>query len=137
MRGRDAALIEFAENNGHVVSMTIDHHTDESVGTCACGWVHRVKRGPSGKNTPENVKKRVAAGKAMDAAVTAHWADARFAHSDSSQPTADVTAAAPAGGKGDLSATLPAGEADDGQLGIPGFLDRRAPSSVKPAEAAE
>lgn len=75
--GRDAELIDFAENNGHVASMTIDHTTNESVGTCACGWLHREPRDELAQDDPEGVKLRVARAHAMDEAITAHWQEQR------------------------------------------------------------
>ncbi|HEY4775821.1 MAG TPA: MT-A70 family methyltransferase [Xanthobacteraceae bacterium] len=70
-----AALIAFAEACGHVVSMTIDHDSNESVGSCQCGWSHREPRhGTAGDaSDPAIVEQRMAAVRIMDAAITEHW----------------------------------------------------------------
>jgi N6-adenosine-specific RNA methylase IME4 len=129
--GRNAKLISFAEKHGHIVSMTIDAATNESVGTCACGFEHREHRDELAQDDPEGIKLRIARAKAMDAVVTEHWREQCEAQS---KPTADEPAATVPAGNGDKSAksaAIPAGDSE--QLKIPGFLDRNAPA----AEAAE
>jgi N6-adenosine-specific RNA methylase IME4 len=154
--GRDAALIDYASANGHVVSMTIDHGSDEHVATCACGkFQHRYKCiGRTG--VKEFVEERMAARTAQDAAITEHWRAMRDQQTDAS-PTADEPAAKQSGGKGEGAAvaafstgrkrggvasgiaSAPAAPAEakgeDEQLELPPFLDRRAEAPAK--EAAE
>lgn len=120
--GRDAELIEFAERKGHTVSMTIDHGTDENVGTCQCGaFIHREKR-VAGASTPAIMKKRKAAVKRMDDAITTHWAEQK---SKTVQPTAEVTAAEPArSGDGATAEAAPAGVSAEDDLSIPPMFRR-------------
>jgi N6-adenosine-specific RNA methylase IME4 len=100
--GRDAELIDFAEKNGHVVTMTIGAITKEGIGTCACGWSHREPRDTLAQDDPEGIKLRIARARAMDEAITAHWQEMRGV-----------------------------AQAPDDQLNIPGFLDRR-PAVAQP-----
>lgn len=128
--GRDAELISFAEKNGHIVSMTIDHATNESVGTCQCGYEHREPRDELAQDDPEGVKLRIKRARWMDGAITEHWhqqQDRTESKDRIDQPTADepaTTAPAGNGEKSAKSAVIPAGDSE--QLSIPSFLDRNA-----------
>ena len=163
--GRDQALINFASQNGHTVSMTIDHDAGEHVATCACGQFEDRFKQIDG-NSKSAVAKRVKAHKAQDAAVTEHWRamfdqtldqDAGLANSlaSESSPTADEPAAQPdaeagepllAAASGNPSTSsraeppapgnASAGGSDNEMPGIPAFLDRRGEAG-KLAEPAE
>jgi N6-adenosine-specific RNA methylase IME4 len=139
-RGRDAALIEWAENSGHVVSMTNDGATanangiGDMVGTCACGERWQFSRRQH---------------KAMDAAITAHWRaiydqeqDAGLANSLASDaespPASDRSGTTEAQGIASASADpapVASGGGADGMPSTPAFLRRNDDNSV-PADAS-